>query len=186
MKHLLPLLLFYLALPVQAQVYEQLQHHYYDAQVASGESLNRALNEVSPVRQNGQVYHAYTQWRVQWNLWWREERDGRCRLNLVHTLLNAQITLPRLGGGDAQQRQRFEQYLAALQEHEQGHYRIGQAAAAEIDATLQQLPEYPSCSELQQQANQQAGVILQRHVERERRYDQDTGHGRSQGAWLQE
>lgn len=185
MKRLLPLLAC-LALPAQAQVYEQLRYQHYDAQVASGESLSRALNAVSPVRQNGQVYHAYTQWRVQWNLWWREERDGRCRLSLVHTLLNAEITLPRLSGGDTQQRQRFEQYLSALQQHELGHYQIGQSAATEIDSTLLSLPEYTSCSELQQQANQQANAILQRHIEQERDYNQNTGHGRSQGAWLED
>lgn len=185
MKRLLPLLLW-IALPAAAEVHEQLNHEYYDAQLASGESLLRALNEASTIRQDGEVYHAYTQWRVQWNFWWREHRDGRCRLTLARTQLNATITLPRLGGGDAQQRQRFERYLAALQEHEQGHYRIGQAAAAEIDAALLASPEYPSCAELQQHANQTANAILQRHAEQERRYDQDSGHGRSQGAWLQE
>lgn len=185
MKHLLPLL-FCLALPAQAEVYEQLNYKHYDVQVASGESLSRALHDASPIRQNGQMFHAYTHWRVQWNLWWREERDGRCRISLTHTLLNAEITLPRLGGGDTQQRQRFEQHLAALQAHELGHYQIGQAAAAKIDATLLNLPEYASCNELQHNANLQANAILQRHTEQERHYDQDSGHGRSQGAWLED
>ena len=49
---------------------------------------------------------------------------------------------------------------------------------------LLQTPEYPSCAELQQQANQRANAILRRHAEQERQYDQQTGHGRSQGAWL--
>lgn len=181
---LLPLL--WLALSAHAEVQERLQEQYYDLQVASGESLSRAINQASPIRQNGQIYHAYTRWQVQWNFWWREQRDGRCQIDLTRTRLSATITLPRLGGGDAQQRQRFEQYLGALREHELGHYRIGQAAAAEIDAALLATPEYPSCTELQQQANQRANAVLQRHVEHERRYDRDTGHGRSQGAWLTE
>lgn len=179
-------LLLCLALPAQAEVQERLQYQHYDVQVASGESLNRALNQASPFRENGQIYHAYTRWRVQWNFWWREQRDGRCQIDLTRIQLHATITLPRLGGGDAQQRQRFEQYLSALREHELGHYRIGQAAAAEIDAALHATPEYPSCAELQQQANRRANTVLQRHVEQERRYDRDTGHGRSQGAWLTE
>ncbi|QMV64561.1 DUF922 domain-containing protein [Pseudomonas berkeleyensis] len=182
---LLPLLLW-LALPVQADVQEHLQKQYYDLQVASGQSLSRALDQASPIHENGQVFHAYTRWKVQWNFWWREQRDGRCQIDLTRTLLNASITLPRLGGGDAQQRQRFEQYLSALREHELGHYRIGQAAAAEIDAALLATPEYPSCAELQQQANQRANAILQRYAEQEWQYDQQTGHGRSQGAWLQD
>jgi predicted secreted Zn-dependent protease len=181
---LLPLL--WLALTAQAEVQEHLREQYYDLQVASGQSLSRALNQASPIRQNGQIYHAYTRWQVQWKFWWREQRDGRCQIDLTRTQLNATITLPRLGGGDAQQRQRFEQYLGALREHELGHYRIGQAAAAEIDAALLQTPEYPSCAELQQQANRRANAILQRHTEQERQYDQQTGHGRSQGAWLTE
>ena len=182
---LFPLLLW-LALPARAEVQEHLQEQYYDLQVVSGQSLNRALNEASPIRQNGQIYHAYARWQVQWNFWWREQRDGRCRIDLTRTRLNATITLPRLGGGDAQQRQRFAMYLNALREHELGHYRIGQAAAAKIDTALRQTPEYPSCAELQRQANQRANAILQRHIEQERQYDRQTGHGRTQGAWLTE
>ena len=178
--------LLWLALPALADVQEHLQEQHYDLQVASGESLSRAIDQASPIRQNGQIYHAYTRWQVQWNFWWREQRDGRCQIDLTRTQLHATITLPRLGGNDTQQRQRFEQYLGALREHELGHYRIGQAAAAEIDAALRQLAEYPSCAELQRQANQRANAILQRHAEHERRYDRETGHGRSQGAWLTE
>jgi predicted secreted Zn-dependent protease len=180
------LLLFWLAQPAQAEVQEHLQEQRYDLQVASGESISRALSQASPIRQNGQIYHAYTGWKVQWNFWWREQRDGRCRIERTRTRLHTIITLPRLGGGDAQQRQRFERYLDALREHEQGHHRIGQAAAAEIDAALLATPEYPSCTELQQQANQRANAILQRHAEQERQYDRQTGHGRTQGAWLRE
>lgn len=178
--------LLWLCLPAHAEVQERVQEQYYDLQVDSGQSLSRALNQASTIRQNGQIYHAYTRWRVQWNFWWREQRDGRCQIDLTRTRLNATITLPRLGGGDAQQRKRFEQYLGALREHELGHYRIGQAAAAEIDAALLQTSEYPSCAELQQQANRRANAILRRHAEQERQYDQQTGHGRSQGAWLTE
>ncbi|MFV9683479.1 DUF922 domain-containing protein [Pseudomonas sp. NY15367] len=179
-------LLFWLAMPAQAEVQERLQEQYYDLQVAPGESLSRAIDQTSPIRQNGQIFHAYTRWQVQWNFWWREQRDGRCQIDLTRTQLHATITLPRLDGGDTQQRQRFQQYLSALREHELGHYRIGQAAAAEIDAALLTTPEYPSCAELQQQANRRANAVLQQHVERERNYDRETGHGRTQGAWLTE
>ena len=186
MKRLRPLLLLGMSLSAQAQVEEQLQYQYYDVTVAAGESLRQALSQASTIRQNGQVYHAYTRWDVTWNYWWQEARDGRCRLTLSRTRLSAPVTLPRLGGGDARQRQRFAQYLQALREHELGHYRIGQAAAADIDAVLLATAESPSCSELQRHANQRANAVLQRHVERERGYDRDTGHGRSQGAWLAE
>ncbi len=182
---LLPLLSS-LALPATADVQERLQEQFYDLQVASGQSLSRAINQASPIRQNGRIYHAYTRWQVQWNYWWREQRDGRCQIDLTRTQLHATLTLPRLSGGDAQQRQRFEHYLGALREHELGHYRIGQAAAAEIDTALLQTPEYPTCAELQRQANQRANTVLQRYIEQERRYDRDTGHGRTQGAWLTE
>ncbi|MBA4246123.1 MAG: hypothetical protein C0452_19530 [Pseudomonas sp.] len=178
------LLLLALASAAQAEVLDRLHYRYYDAHLHSGESLSQALAQASPIREQGQVFHGYTRWRVDWRFWWQEERDGRCRITLTRTRLDTEIILPRLAGGDAQQRQRFEQYLAALREHELGHYRIGQAAAAEIDAVLLDTPEYPSCNELQRQANQRANAVLQRHVQDERRYDRDTGHGRSQGAWL--
>lgn len=186
MKRLRPLLLLGVSLSAQAQVEEQLQYQYYDVTVAAGESLRQALSQASTIRQNEQVYHAYTRWGVTWNYWWQEAHDGRCRLTLSRTRLSAHVTLPRLGGGDARQRQRFAHYLQALREHELGHYRIGQAAAAAIDAALLATPEYPSCTEMQAQANQRANAILQQHIERERSFDRDTGHGRTQGAWLTE
>lgn len=180
------LLLMLLATPLQAEVRERLDYRYYDARSEQGSSLSQALSDASPIQIAGQTFHGFTRWQVEWHFWWWEQGDGRCRINRSQTDLSAEITLPRLQTGDAYQRQRFDRYLAALEGHELGHYRIGQAAAAEIDAALLGSPEYPSCAELQRQVNQRANAILQRHVQRERRYDQDTGHGRTQGAWLED
>ncbi|WP_457789027.1 DUF922 domain-containing protein [Pseudomonas sp. PL-6] len=180
-RALLPLLL---AAPLHAEVREQLDYRHYDAHLETHASLRQALNSASPIRLGGQTYHGFTRWQVEWRFWWREARDGRCRIERSSTQLQASITLPRLHGGDAQQQQRFARYLAALEEHELGHYRIGQAAAQAIDAALLALPEQADCKTLEQQANARAHATLQRHIEREHRYDRDTGHGETQGAWL--
>ena len=66
---LLPLLLS-LTLPATADVQERLQEQFYDLQVASGQSLSRAINQASPIRQNGQNkdrprHDEQTTWRFQ-------------------------------------------------------------------------------------------------------------------------
>ena len=169
-----------------AGVTESLVYTRYPADASAARSLLGALNAASPIRENGQIFHAYTRWQVDWRFRWNEKPDGRCRITSVSTRLSGTIQLPALTGGRAALRERFETYLAALRVHELGHFQIGRDAAEAIDRKILALDEMPGCAALEAEANAQAHRTLEEFLRRERDYDVRTTHGKTQGAWLEE
>lgn len=183
------LLVALLAIPAQAAVSEDFAIRYYAVDARKGRSLDDALAASSPISAtgpSGQRFHGYTEWYVKWSWRHRFEADGRCRITSVDVALTGSMLLPRLTGGTVRQNTVFDRYLTSLREHEEGHRRIAQEAARDIERTLLSLPEYPDCRRLEAEANARARARLDEHVEREKSYDRDTGHGRTQGAVLQD
>ena len=172
------------ALPARAGVSETLDYTDYAVQGDHRGSLGLVLDENSPIRHDGQTYHAYTSWLVVWHYTWRADGNGSCRIVQTDTDLHSTITLPRLDGGSPLMRERFERYLTALREHELGHHQIGLQAAQEVDRQLQGMPPMADCQRLETAANKLAARTVNRFKDEERTYDLITVHGRLQGARL--
>ena len=179
----LPLLLL-LAAECSAEVGESLDYTYYPVNAQRGQAVRAALQAVTPIRENGQVFYGYTKWNVRWNFRWNENPDRSCKITSVNTSVSGTITLPQLAGGDDGQRATFDRYVTALKEHEIGHFRIGKSAAQAIDAQIMSLPAASSCASLEKNANDGAYALLEMYKQNERKYDVDTEHGRTQGARL--
>ena len=122
-----------------AELQENIRSTYYSAEHRAGTTLLATLNHHSPIRQNSQIFHAYTGWNIQWNFRWWEERDGRCRITSNQTRLQVEITLPRLVSSDPAVRRRFDRYLGALRAHEMEHVAIGRRYARRIDEGIRRL-----------------------------------------------
>lgn len=167
-----------------AEVSESLRFKYYAAEHRPGTTLLAALNASSPIRHEGRIFHGYTAWTVRWQFRWWEEADGRCRLTENQTRLAVEITLPSLSSTEAAARTAFDRYLTALKAHEMEHAKIGRSAAERIDRGILQLPEMSSCRALEAAANSLGMRLLREAVAEEKQMDQQTGHGRLQGAIL--
>jgi predicted secreted Zn-dependent protease len=178
------LLLLPFAAPVGAEVHEALDYDHYDAQAQRGRTLAQAVNEASPFRPDGQVFHSATAWYLDWQVQPQPTSDGRCGVGQVLVSLHGQMTLPRLVGGTARQQQHFEQYLSRLREHELGHYEIGREAARELEKEFYALPPARNCAELQTQAREEGARLLPKYEAMGNAYDEQTQHGKTQGAWL--
>lgn len=185
-RYLILLLLACFALPGAsvAEVTENLAYTYYVVAVRPGQPLYRQISAVSPIREDGEVFHGNTHWSINWQFRWHRGEDRVCRITSATTDLKTVITLPRLNGASAQQQASFDEFILALNDHELGHYRIAQEAAQSIDAELHALPGLSDCRTLEALANSTASRTLKRFGDMSRQYDRDTGHGRMQGAWL--
>lgn len=168
-----------------AEVRDQLATTEYAVTGNPSVSLLQLLDAASPIRENGKSFHGYTKWYVSWRYRWNENADGGCRISSVTTQVEGRMTLPRLVGGSAEQRLRFDTYLAALRKHELGHYTIAQQAGREIDAKILALPPMRNCASLESAANHLGHRLLNQHLAREKQYDATTEHGKTQGAWLE-
>lgn len=167
-----------------AEVRERLATTEYEVTGNASIPLLQLLNAASPIRENGRAFHGYTKWFVNWRYRWNEGADGSCRIFSVATQVDGHMTLPRLVGGPAELRQRFDTYLTALRKHEMGHYEIARQAGSEIDARILALPTLRNCAALESAANELGRRVLDQHLAREKQYDATTGHGKTQGAWL--
>lgn len=172
------------AMPVLAEVREQLTYRYYPVRLAKGESLLSALNRATPLVKAAQRFHGYAEWEVSWRYQWRSLSGGQCRIEQVDVTLDGLIQLPRLDNGDAQQKQRFDDYLAALKRHELGHYGLGQRAAREVATGIGALPRAADCRELEAAGNELGDRVVRHYQQLNALYDRDTRHGRTQGVTL--
>ncbi|MFZ6676033.1 DUF922 domain-containing Zn-dependent protease [Undibacterium sp. Xuan67W] len=179
------LLILSVASTTYAEVTERLDYIDYPATVDAQLPLNVTLNNASPIRENGNVFHGYTKWWVQWHFWWQKTANGECTMSRVKVDLSSTITLPKLAGTPSRvQQSEFDQYAAALKTHELGHYNNGKQAANAVEQAILHLPSMPSCEQLESQANKTGLQILKEYNQKDRQYDAATSHGKTQGARL--
>ena len=171
---------------VFAEVSEHLEYVFYEIAARPGESLAAQLRAASPIKEDGRVYFGHTRSNVRWNFNWTTDASGLCRISTTTTDVRAVITLPRIIGATTQQTAAFTRFIAALRQHELGHYKIALQAAQAIDDELRAHAGMSNCQALANYANTCAERTLTRFNEKGRQYDRDTDYGRTQGAWIDE
>ena len=169
-----------------AHVTESGERRTYEVRQQAGTGLLQALKQATPIRgESGQRFFGHTDWRVSLLYGYDRRPDGSCRITSVNVKLAVTTTLPELTESTADIAAQFAGYLPALIEHEEGHRRIGQAAAQQVDAAVAQLPPMASCRLLEAEASRVTAAVLERATRRNKAYDATTRHGCTQGACLQ-
>ena len=157
---------------------------YYKITGSSARELRDAMNAKRPVGKDGRPHDAVTSWFVRWTYTTTGGSPG-CAVKAFNVSLDLAMTLPQwTNESDAtpQLLEHWRTYYAALVKHEEGHKAIGTSAAADIRDAGSRLSSEPSCSELAKAVEKMTGEMLERYRQREREYDRDTDHGRTQGA----
>lgn len=157
---------------------------WYNVTGTDSKAMWQSISANGPKGDDGRVFAG----RTDWNLGYRYQtrfRDGQCRVSTVTTRLAVVMHMPRWqdeGRAPRALRDRWQRYVAALREHENGHRDNGVAATAEVQARVSDLPPQPDCGSFDAQARTVANEIVARYVERDREYDRRTEHGLTQGA----
>ena len=161
------------------------QHTYYSVDGLTAPQIRNALERSTPVRHDGNLFDAYTRWDVQWRFNWTFDGKGVCRITTVSTTVRIHQTLPRLQANRERPpdvTKHWNRYLTALTAHEEGHIALAIDAAREIERQLAQLPERPSCKQLESDANDRARQIISRYTRLEDQFDAESDHGARSGA----
>ena len=185
MRNYLLICLLILTKTSSAEIDASVNYSYYTAYGDDNNTLLQILNKATPILEDNQRYHGHTKWNVSWNYHWFEQADGRCKITDVKTVVTGSILLPQLLNANIEQNAAFERFLSALREHELGHYAISKEAGSKIDEYITSLPEMPSCKILEKTANEFSYQTLDEYRAKEKQYDADTEHGKTQGAWLE-
>jgi len=155
----------------------------YDVHGSTAAALRRDLTRLGP-RVGDRAYGGRTTWELTWTYAF-EERAAECGVGSYDIRMDVTTTLPRwVPGDDASGKlvARWERYLSALATHEEGHRRLGLEAASAVERSLTSIVPQPTCEQLEAAIAAATGEVVGRYRERERRYDEDTRHGRADGA----
>jgi len=169
-----------------AHVTETVEDKTYEVRQRPGSSLLQALNAATPIRESGRAFFGYTYWHVDWRYRYERRPDGLCAITSVAVKLAVTTTLPVLKESTPEVAAEFRRFLPALAAHEDGHHRVGQAAAQEVDAAIAQLPAMSGCPLLEAEANRVANEAIERGRRANKAYDAATRHGCTQGACLRD
>lgn len=166
-----------------AEVRHTAERSYYDVVGDSAQVLRAQIDALRPRGEDGGRYDAYTLWKLEWRYLYREHRDG-CRRASLRTYLATTIHLPRWQAppdAAAALVQRWEAYVAALDRHERRHEAIAIEAAEALERRVGAIDRAADCKTLEAEVNAAGEAVIQDYKARQRAYDVETGHGRSEG-----
>lgn len=153
----------------------------YEVRGATSEALGAALDAAAP-RVEGRRFRGVTRWNARWRF--RTTPSGfSCEITDVEVRLTVTTTVPRWdppAGAEPGLAGRWADYRKALDRHEAGHRDLAVRAANDVARTLGGVRT--GCAVAAEEANARADWIVERYRDLNRRYDVETGHGRTQGA----
>jgi len=112
---------------------------------------------------------------------------GNCVVSGANTKVIGQLLLPAwdmLPGTSSSLVNEWNRFLAALENHELNHIRIDISESETLLADIFRISGFNSCAELDNAISSLHGQAIQRATERNRTYDESTGHGAAEGAVL--
>lgn len=157
---------------------------YYDVEGRTADEVRRDMDWESPFREAGRNFVAATKWHVNWRYRSWETRNS-CTLTRVDTRVRISVTLPRLLRPellDPALQSRWQQYVEALQRHEQGHVDLALQAARDVEERIAAIPPQASCAALRDAVDRIGDEVIAQYHARERAYDRETDHGMNTGA----
>ena len=112
------------------------------------------------------------------------EAEGGCRLGAIEVDLDVTMTLPEWapdGPTDYALRRDWARFTAALRRHEDGHRRRAEAGVRAVAAALAGV-RTATCAEADAEGRRRVRETQDRTAAGQQRYDDQTDHGRTEGA----
>ncbi len=163
----------------------KVRYAYYAITGNTARELRSQMSRKGPSdRITGERYDANTDWFVRWSYRYAS-KNNQCAITSVSSTVDIVFTMPQWQSAKTagrSLRNEWQQYIRALQLHEDGHKNNGIAASKDIIRTLRTLPAYSSCQMLEAAANTTAHKTVKRYNQKDIEYDDVTRHGYTQGA----
>lgn len=174
-------------LPARAELDAPTIHDTIDYRDISGRTraaLIASLDRGAVGEPGDERYYANTHWELRWSFR-IASTGGDCHVTSASTDLTVNMSLPRWNPPANAARdlvERWNRFSTALRKHEDGHRDIAIDAAHELASRVTNTPPASDCRKLKQSVSRRAKSVLDEYRGKERRYDDATDHGRTQGA----
>ena len=159
------------------------KYTYYAVAPTSLHDILSSLNSATPVWENGEPFHAYTDSFVQRGFRWKT-KNGYCSIFNVNVTVDITFTLPKLGAGPSAVKNIWHNWYPNVLRHENNHKGHAIAIAKDIERGIASLPKEKNCDSLERNANTLGYRLLERLRQLDKSYDQRTNHGETEGAWV--
>lgn len=156
---------------------------FYEVAPTSKGDLMAVLNRISPIRENGNVFHGYTKYEINWRFWWKST-NNQCVFTKVETTLRLEYTMPQLKSSKSDVRVVWSNWYPNLELHENGHGKLAKDTAYKIDKSLLSISPKANCNLLEKEGNKVAYKLMEKLKKANKEYDITTNHGETQNAWL--
>lgn len=156
----------------------------YEVRGFSLDRLDTSIRENSPVvDEQGKAWGGQCRWNITWKFR-HDQTPQRCAIATFSLRLSSVIDLPGwVNRSEAPKdvQTRWDRYERALRRHEDGHRDNGVAATYELARQLRALKPQPDCDSLNREISRIGERIVEEYRKRDRKFDDDTNHGRTQG-----
>lgn len=157
-----------------------------DRYLVQGETLAELSASMKAHRPH--AHNAFTEWYIDWNYSFDISAD-KWKLRDFDLRVQVRYTMPQWSppdGVDPEVVAEWERFLKAVVFHEQGHAEIGLRCASEIREVIGFTTwQGKDRAEVKAKIDAKCQSILKRFRASEVAYDEDTDHGRTQGARLE-
>lgn len=151
----------------------------------SAETLRQQMNLLGPVNsQDGKIYDARTNWQIGWRFSYQTTPQG-CALQSAQVQVDLTFIFPAwqdAASAPPDLQQKWQTYFQALTTHEEHHAELAAQSGAEIYRALLSVAPAADCPTLEETANAAAHQAFEAGESLQAQYDQETGHGATQGA----
>lgn len=135
-------------------------------------------------------YAGYANWNMQYNMDAHSSLFGKCTAKKININFQSKVTLPdwrSSGVFEANVLPRWNQFIAALRVHEEGHVEIALSEAKALVAALEAMSpvQADDCNQLENKVQQTLDFAVKASAQASERYDALTKHGVLQGAVAQ-
>ncbi len=141
-------------------------------------SLVKSLSASGP-----KGFHGLASWNIAYKYTTRTEGNV-CRFDSIRLSVQGEILMPKWTDEDTAPpalRQRWADYYAALQQHEEGHVQHGNELASLVQEKFLGYGDF-ACGQAKSIAQSEFDKLYNNLKNRDKEYDQRTQHGATQGA----
>jgi predicted secreted Zn-dependent protease len=156
---------------------------YYAISPKTKYDIKSEMQRNTPIIKKGAKFHGSTSWQVEWNISWKKN-DNICYLTASEAKLNVLIKMPKISpNADVSDAvlSSFNNFYAALLNHENGHVKNGIDALRDIDVLLANFNSYSDCIVLNKIVKSSITKIIRKYKHQDMAYDTKTKHGKLQG-----
>ena len=166
-----------------AHAQEPDETRFYNVSGRSAAELRASLNTVRPATSDGVHHDGLTTWKIHWRYRTTAARD-RCDVTSFNATEEIVETIPKwtneTGAPPALVAQ-WRTFIAALVAHEGGHVAIATEALEAIRRAGRGFRSQSNCADLGRLIDETENSLLVQYKEKDKKYDADTQHGRTQG-----